>query len=177
MSTKNFNAYKYTGEDIVSLLEELRIMKNWYTAYKVNLVVSLFEGEVEMSAFWDIISTFATGKFSRLIDPKDCVMVYPHESGLYVQFFCEEKVIADMVTENFVDFHYQDQSDRSADIPEEEWAVRERVWDEITKDFYFVENGFSYNLLEPYWEGIIIQRLVEEGLVKVKGLEKPHETE
>ena len=168
MSTKIYNAYKYLGEDIKSLLEELRVMKEWHTEWKIDKVLSLFRDEVGMDALWDVISIFDTGKFSRLIDPKDCVMVFPHESDLYVKFFCEEKLIEDMLTDNFVDFHYQDSTDRPEGISEEEYAERERIWDEISVNHYFTENGFSYNLLEPYWQGIIIERLVKQELVKVK---------
>ena len=80
------------------------------------------------------------------------------------------KVIADMLTDEFADFHYQDSTDRPEEFSEEEWAGRERIWSEITQDFYHTENGFSYDLLEPYWEGTIIEQLVRGGLVKVKGV-------
>jgi len=170
MSTKIYNAYKYTGENIEMLLEDLRECKNWYSEWVIDRITSIFKPDVSTGVLWDIMGNILNGNGKILLNPEDAVLVYPHSGDLYVQFFCKEQVIGDMLSLSgrFVDFHYQNQTDMPDDISVAEWEGRALIWEEIHKDFWSVENGFCYGLVEPYWAAEVPMRLMKENLVQTK---------
>lgn len=175
MSTKIFNAYRYTGDSINTLLEDLRQCKEWYSQKVLDMLLDLFKGnEVSSASLFDITEQMLSGKIKMVLNPEDAVMVYPHQDDLYVQFFCKEGYIPEMVelSGRFEDCHYQNQTDKPEDVTEEQWECRSEIWDAIHKDYYSVENGFCYDLIKPYWSTEIACQLFRQGDVKVAGMDR-----
>jgi hypothetical protein len=75
------------------------------------------------------------------------LMVYPDTDGsVYLMVFGGHSVILNLL-ENFPeleDYHYQDQTDKTDDISDEEWEKRENTWDRLIGDDYIpVRHGLS----------------------------------
>jgi hypothetical protein len=76
--------------------------------------------------------------------------VYFYGGNIYVQLFGLPQLMLPSEKE-FVDFHYQDSTDRPESISEIEWGLRKNTWNEIMKFNTFGENGLSFSFTPPYF--------------------------
>ncbi len=144
MSTGIYNAYKYEGGDIYSLLEELQGLRSRH----IQLTIEMLQ---DMPAFKKVqgkdrssdekYQLFQMMEMSTREDMKSGVnspfnltasaVVFLHKDSLYVQFFGLDRRIK-LDEKKFSDFHYQNSTD---DTPEgmsyAEFKERGKLWDEI----------------------------------------------
>jgi hypothetical protein len=81
------------------------------------------------------------------------VVIFPHESGdLYGYFITDGiKAYEKMLFNRGIaeDFHFQNQSDIPEDIDENEWAHREKIWDDLLPGVgNLMENGMLFQIVK-----------------------------
>jgi hypothetical protein len=155
MSTKIYNAYKYTGKNIESLFRELQNFKKKYVEWKYGCVLFYLmdncyrEGlKIEAVEGWQIIELMK--KYTDIggwdvLNMQASVMVYPYKGDLYIQFFGVDRL--DSKFKNKKDFHYQDQTDKPSIITEKQWENRSKTWDKILGATHTpIDSGLSLSL-------------------------------
>lgn len=152
MSTKIYDAYEYKGTlpELMKYLKGLQAeRKSLMEARADKLVAAVgrkdaFEavksGESQFEMLWGLIQEDAT--------------VFLYKGRIFVMFFFGYETPIDPLARKgsakWVDFHYQDQSDRPGGITERDWKSRRNIWYAILGgDGYGVpsECGLNYRLV------------------------------
>ncbi|MFW5962146.1 MAG: hypothetical protein ACOCQR_00845 [bacterium] len=71
---------------------------------------------------------------------------------IYVYGVRADEIVSNVFREGlFVDFHYQNQTDRPDSIPVEQWNRRREIWDDIIENHIsLVSKGFMYDLTDEF---------------------------
>lgn len=134
MSTKIYNAFKYTGRraDLISFLVKVRQEVYQYTldVYRRNRTSADVDYNAVYEAFYD-----NTIKADGFFNISGCVMVYYYKRSILLHFFLPPVVPDEFIEDKFgnvlVDYHYQNQSDKPDNISSADWNMRRRVWNHI----------------------------------------------
>lgn len=177
MSTKIYNAYKTTlkPHEILDKLVKMRkdvlghiysiimnsIMEEsieFYDLYDVLPEDSIYKKEVKNPDYFDEFINItikmniesSENSYLSLFQGFE-VSVHVREDFSLVTLFGYNDLINSFVEDNsdwLEDFHYQNSTDKSADISDEEWDERRDIWDEIY-NFYgsASETAFTYTFL------------------------------
>ena len=158
MSTKIFYAYKYNGllEELLSDLKKVR--KEYYDIVfaEMNHGIWLIKDNKEKYKRVKEIQEFVLRELSGE------VAIYLCETYFYCQFFCAPHILNQIkLSDKFIDFHYQNQTDRPSKIKVKEWKERERIWDKIFDDTSIPAlDGLTFEILDKSMsENLIIDLL------------------
>lgn len=174
MSTKIYNAYRYTGSlhQLTQFLFELRAeLKNNFVAraaeswapkdFSYGEFVEGLEKMFRRGAVVDIVADVAMG------NPACSATVYPvrlrGRDALLVQFFgfFGGELGKILPASWFKDFHYQNQTD--TDVPAREWVRRKQVWGKVFKTAHTpAEAGFNFDLIGESAVYEFAERVVEK---------------
>ena len=180
MSTKIYNAYEWKGTlpGLLKHLTRMRIgyieevknrlvkIRNWDYDTPNNIPFRLLKLREQITHIEKIVEVglnrFANIDASAVIYPwcETYAAYEPHDDAdtrLFVQFFGVDLLQMDEIERYCVDFHYQNQADKSADVTDEEWKDRERIWDSIFENssypslagltFEFYNKHILFNIL------------------------------
>lgn len=137
MSTKIYNAFKFKKE-LNDLIPFLTTVRNDIEKHTLDYYSSII-GPDQYSIF-DLTKKFKNAKMLSSFDYNldSCVIVYLHQTGVYLQFFFpghfgnyNDQGFYKKWEHYIEDFHYQNQTDPPTDISRETWEEREKTWDEI----------------------------------------------
>lgn len=153
MSTKIYNAYKINNMTIEEVMVKLRVIKERYHEFAVDLI-----SKTDLDRYCDgeknLMNTLkeeTKNGQGYLFDFTSSIVLYFHEGNIYLQHFGFGYPYTLDLDDYFdlgvaVDYHYQNQSDPWYDyeadkFTEDEYAAhevdyeeRERVWEEILGD-------------------------------------------
>jgi hypothetical protein len=132
MSTKVYNFYRYVPNDIFQLyewLKELRVLHTEYVLDELQTFAPIKDNTVDFEKLLKRIEhDTKTGLRSPYnIDGSACI--YLHEDQIYVHFFANETFLDEHIKDDgiLIDCHYQNQSDQSEDVSDEEWQKRREL--------------------------------------------------
>ena len=174
MSTKIYNAYRYTGtlHQLTQFLFELRrkvkdnfvarAAESWAPKdFSYGEFVEGLEKMFRRGARVDVVAGVVMG------NPACSATIYPVRIGrrdaLLVQFFGFFGSELDKILPAswFKDFHYQNSTD--TEVPAREWSRRKRVWDKVFKVVHApVEAVLSFDLIGESAAYEFAERVVEK---------------
>jgi hypothetical protein len=166
MSTKIYDAYKWSGTSMEELLSKLKTMRDLYLEYIAARIVPWSKNS-EFIAFMDLIQDETTKGLNSPLNIEASVVVYPFNSEIYIQFFGVPKLVfTPIFGDSISDYHYQDQSDQPEDISDGDWEARKELWDKILDWNAPSVSGFSYTLCNEYDSYNVASRVRELGGTK-----------
>lgn len=142
MSTKIYCAYRYDGS-IEQLLGEMELIREDYYKKSYEFVKKCFveswKGEPDkrvnaIMEFTRVISNEIKTDNNSPMNLEASAMVYFHKGKIYVQFFIGRYGEPENLSKNFIDFHYQNQTDMPEEVTDEDWEKRKLTWNEIFGD-------------------------------------------
>ena len=179
MSTKIYDAYRYTGT-LDSLFQNLLEMKKQYfehcfrtlddfsEAPVVSLKVLLENARIwkdfvdrcmkkpdEMTKIKELNALDLANFLEFMVKSRRCsplnleasVVICPFKKKLYAVFFGREIPLID--ESRWVDFHYQNSTDRPKEVSQRQWNHREEVWDAIAeRGASFVDDGLVFRFVD-----------------------------
>lgn len=99
-----------------------------------------------------IIDRIVDARIKNVYDPdydfRCQLQLFPMENKILAMYF-GNKDIRDLIagSKYFIDYHYQNQTDRPGEVSDEEWKQREKDWGEaIGPDYAPANHGFSVDL-------------------------------
>lgn len=157
MSTKIYNAYEYKN-DIYSLYNFLinlkdeaidiacnivqHSMKNYDDRYSWND----YENKIK-ALFQNNSAVYPNITLSMVIYP----IKYKNKDRIFINYYGDliHSVLEDKFLNNdFLDFHYQNQTDGPDDVSEDEWEERAIIWDIIFNNYTIPSQiGFIFNVV------------------------------
>lgn len=161
MSTKIYDAYKYNWT-IQELLKDLKDYKQSILNATIPVVFDQFnelmqnkkEDLKQIWVWWmDLEQLFAKmiiWETEGRSDEFQTVVFHDTNWDLYCMFFRGTRFTT-LLPEKFVDFHYQNSTDRPDDVSEDDWQARIAKWDEIMPSSVPAKDGFVYTILDQYW--------------------------
>ncbi len=135
MSTKIYNAYRYEGKNIESLIAMLRkIMEKHIVqrAFEINANLS----DEAVKSYWGLIESITNASKKMMRNPlsvEASAAVYFVDGKIYVQFFEVSRNLLKPYKRYLKDWHYQNSSASHNGIDKSEWKERERFWDKLYK--------------------------------------------
>lgn len=132
MSTKMYNLYRVEGKSIQALFAWLVETRKQYYQHVREKMSRCVERE-GLERITDQMERYTRSGYNGMFNIEASAVVYLYEGGLYVQLFGLHGPFGDTIekTPFLVDFHYQDQTDKPSDIPDDEWNERERIVEAI----------------------------------------------
>ena len=128
---------------------------NHYNRYTHGIWKAVQEDKwttVYVNVYWHIIDEISRGAKSPFrcdYDYRCILQIIPMETKTLAMFF-GSPMLRDYLESHhdfLTDYHYQNQTDRPENIPEEEWNLREKDWDKaIGPDYIPIQHGFSAEL-------------------------------
>lgn len=95
-----------------------------------------------------IVDVQIKNKYDPDYDFKCQLQLFPMDNKILAMYF-GNKDIRDLIagSEYFIDYHYQNETDRPEEVSDEEWRQREKDWREVIGPNYVpTSHGFSVNL-------------------------------
>ncbi len=172
MSTKVYDAFIYKGkiEDLMRWLFKKREQYKEYKKKEISLLFNFKGNKKEFGnsyfAIADLIERAVKQEKNIVINYQAQAVVYFHKGKIYVKFFSLPPKLLPKKNSKFIDFHYQNSTDKPNNISQREWNYRERTWDEIMKYNSFGENGLTLEFTPPYFGFEIARYIIEGKMIK-----------
>lgn len=166
MSTKIYNGAKFKSNNILEVLDQLKNIRTellkicntseyvpdknliGYIKYKEYDVYDKVADIDIIKKIKDDIDLFDETAY-RFIPFKVTIYVIPHTDGnIYAGVFCDNHKALKYLQPYILDYHYQNQTDKPDEIPDDEWDTRKKIWNEIFDKYWsFPEVGLRYDVL------------------------------
>lgn len=177
MSTKIYNGIIFKSNNIEEILSQLQSVRE-KIINTINKDCKSFFNYKALYAFcrdkkdiFDIIKSddknISYKAFSVIniiqdylkLDDTDATWLIPFNFDVYIipykgkcivgGVFADNDKCRNFINEYIDDFHYQNQCDKPDEISDEEWEVRENIWNDVFEKYYtFPEVGFHYSILK-----------------------------
>lgn len=157
MSTKIYNAYKYQGKDINTLLGQLKRMKTKVQKEALNIIGRNTNSDLTVHNLVDLLRKELLSRERTPLNMVSSAVVYPYKNNLYIQFFgLDDRVVfGDKVNfinrKLFKDFHYQNQTDDYVNVSKMQWETRRKTWEAILAPSWKPSSsGFTYEFISHH---------------------------
>jgi len=166
MSTKIYDAFVYKG-NIENLMKWLFQKKEQYKELKKEEIARLFRGQKKIQKenyfmIAELIEKSVKKQINAVTNYQAQAVIYFYKKKIYIKFFSVPSKLLPK-DKKFIDFHYQNSTDKPDNISNKEWAYRERTWDKILKhNTTFGEDGLTFEFTPPYF-GFEIARYIING--------------
>ena len=136
--------YAYYGK---SILTKRKLLKE----HDIERVVKHAIDDDEMSMFWaayDRLEAYSQDKHLHLSYlTKTTIVFLPCKNEVFAMLFGNTNVAQKAMKKRFVDYHYQNQTDRPSNITKTEWNKRKADWDiALPDDAIPSHHGLSFDL-------------------------------